>query len=442
MFNTRELAYLFWGTIVFILLLLSKSSRGSIINLIRTLFCRQFIIIYLVALTYIISCVLLLRNLGVWESSLIKDTIIWTLFIAWPLMYEAAQINSFTKFISEIIRPLIAYSIVFEYIFSLYTFSLWIELLMIPALVLIGWTLAYSERKAEYKQVHQLVNGWFKLIGITAAISVVIHLLYHYSDYLNLQIFLKFIIPLLLSLLFLPLLYAISMLIHYEIAFVVLKRHFRDQSVYRYAMLIAMIRFNGDLPGMERWRNLILTKNLQSNEEIKQALDLIKSLQKAEKDSYTVNEGLGWSPFKIKDILVDKGLKTGDYNNTFDNEFCSISFPHRLNENNIFSDSITYMILGEQLVATELQLGLKVHTGNDSALSLFELMNCSEILYEGVFGEQLPKEIKKAILKSESYNTSNSLAKLFVKKELWLNRSMGYSLDFTISHFRHNTDIQ
>lgn len=438
MFNTRELAYLIWGTVLIVWLLFSKSSRSSMGALVAAFFCKQFVYVYLIAISYISACVFLLYKIRVWETSLIKDTVMWGLFVALPLMYQAGQIKSFDKFKKEVIRPLITFSILFEYIFGLYTFDWWIEILMVPVVVLIAGTMAFSERNPEHQQVHRFVKGLLTLIGLVSIVAVIIHLFGHYTEYLNLLTLLQFAMPLLLSLLFLPLLYGISMYVHYETAFITLKRHFRHAGMYKYVMFRAMLRFNGDLEGLERWKSMIFSKNLQNREEINEAITLVKTLQKAERNPHTVNQGLGWSPYQVKDLLADCGIKTADYKNVMDEDFFAISFPLKLNDNSALSDTITYTVLGEQFIATELDLELKVYNGsNDNSLSLLELLHCAEILYEFVFEKVMPKELKTAILKGRNYSLLNSLSKVSVKKEYWHNQTLGYSIDFKITHEKH-----
>jgi hypothetical protein len=437
-FNTREQAYLFWLVPVLIWMLSGQNMRRSLGGILKAFFCRQFVYIYLIALSYILCSIYLLSVVKVWDTSLIKDTIMWILFVALPLMLKSAKINSFQKFLKEIVRPLIAVSILFEYIFGLYTFALWIEILMVPALVMLGGMLAVSERKAEYAQVNKLLKGTQSIWGLAAIFFIGLHLIQNYQDYGNRMILMQFLLPLFLSLLFLLVLYGIAMYVHYEDAFVSLNRHFRHRTMFRYAMLITMVRFHGDLDGLIRWRQMVLSKNLQTRSGIDEAVALIKSLQKSESDPHTVNEGLGWSPYLVKDLLSSKGITTSEYKNGTDDEFLAISFPVALNEESLRPDRLTYMVLGEQLVATELHLGLKIYYGEyNSSLSLIELLNCAELLYEGVFGDVLPKEIKAVILKSRNYTFSNTLATVRVEKSIWTNKDQGYSMDFMITHHRH-----
>ena len=340
-FNIREQAYLLWSMPVLIWLLSSKKMRKPRGSVVKAFFCRQFIYIYVIAIAYISCTIFLLHEINIWDKSLFKDTIMWFLFVALPLMFQSGKIDSFQKFLKEIVGPLIVFSTLFEYIIGLYTFALWIEVLMVPALVMLGGMLAVSERKSEYAQVNKLLKGTQSFSGLIAILFILIHLIQHYQEYTNWTVLMQFLMPLFLSLLFLPLLYGIAIFVHYETAFVILNQHFRHRRMYRYAMLMTMFRFNGDLEGMNRWKQMVLSKNLQSKTEIDEAIMLTKTLQKAERNPHTVNEGMGWSPYQVKDLLIAKGIKTSEYKNNMDDEFCAISFPFKLNAESIFSDMIT-----------------------------------------------------------------------------------------------------
>ncbi|RYE16311.1 MAG: hypothetical protein EOP45_17725 [Sphingobacteriaceae bacterium] len=126
------------------------------------------------------------------------------------------------------------------------------------------------------------------------------------------------------------------------------------------------------------------------------------------------------------------------YKNIFDSEFCAISIPFKLTDNPIFPDTLTYTVLGVQLVATELHLVLNVYNGIiDSSLCLIQFLQCSEMLYQGVFGEQLPENIQEAIIKAKNTVSNNDLVKLSIEKDLWINQTKGYSINFKITHIRH-----
>ncbi|WP_143706041.1 hypothetical protein [Emticicia sp. TH156] len=439
MFNTREIAYFIWGLLFVLFLFYNKDTRLSSLDLINKFFNKYFVYAYLIAIAHTFLCIAILYKIKIWDASLIKDTIMWIIFVALPLMYEAVKTNKFKKFVEQIVKPLVTFSVIFEYITGLYTFDLWIELLIIPLSIFIGGMLAISALKPEKKQVQSFINRTVSFMGLMALVVIIIHFYYNYKDYLNKLTFLQFFVPWLLSIMFLPLLYGISMFTQYESTLNSLKWHLKDQSVFKYTRLKIMLKFNADLDGVERWKNMIFGKNLQSRQEIDQAIILIKTLQKAERNPPKIDKSIGWSPYRVKDLLNSKGIQMSDYNNNYEDEFYSISNYLNLTDDFFFPDTIIYSVLSKQLVATELHLGLKIFNGtinNDS--SKLKLLEFSEIIYESAFGESLPKRVQDAIINAHNYITNNSLAKLSVEKQLWTNDKKGYNLNFKITHTQHS----
>ena len=439
MFNSREIANLIWGLIILLILLCSGTIRKSIIGIVKSLFNKHFAYGYIIAIHYILVCIWILYKIKVWDLSLIKDTIMWGLFVALPLMFKAVKTDIFKKFTKEIIKPLIAFSVIFEYIYGLYTFDWRIELLLIPLGIVIGGMLAYNENKREHRNTYNLLKWISTFLGLISFAFITAHFYNHYIDYINRLILMQFLVPLFLSLMFLPLLYSISMYTQYENSFISLKWHLNAPDVFKYTMRKAMILFNVDLEGMERLKKLIFAKNLQTRQEIDQAIALIKSLQKAQRNPPKININLGWSPYKVKDILNSKGIQMSNYNNNYEDEFCSISNYFSLTDDPFFPDTITYMVSGKELAATELHLGLKIFNGaiNNTA-SHFKLLEFAEIIYENAFGEQLPESIKKRIIVAKNYAINEKLAKISIEKHLWTNNTKGYSMDFKITHNQHN----
>lgn len=438
MFNTRELAYVIWGTITLCFILRSKSSRIALAGILRLLFCKKLLYVYAISLIYAGLSVILLARLTAWDSSQVKDTVMWYFSVACPLMFKSARVKSFENFVKEIGKPLIAVSIFFEFALGLYTFDLWIELLMAPALILIVGISAFAGDKPEKAKLTKVMNALQLLIGIAGLAAIIWHLIMHYNDYLTRGVLMQFSIPLSLSLLFVPLLYGLAMFVHYEDALSVLKSHFKDKGVYYYAVFKIMLRFHGDLAGLGRWRHMVFTKNIQTGAEVDQAIILIKKLQKAEAEPHTVNEGLGWSPYRVKDLLISRRTEMTDYKNTFGKEFMSITMPVKVNGSGPLADTITYTILGEQLVATKLKLALKVYHGKEEHIaSLQHLVDWANQLYLGLFGQPLPASIKTVILLEQDVSITMPFAKIIVKKEIWKNQTNGFQINLLIRHDNH-----
>lgn len=432
--NTKEDAWLIYIFVGLVLCLFSKGLRSSLRSLLISLFNKQFITIYIIAFAYITLSVLLLKWVGIWSISLLKDTIFWTFLVAFPMMFNANKIDSFKKFKTIVILPLFKFSVIFEFIFGLYTFELWIEMVIIPVIALLAGINAFSARKLEHYKVTKLSKWMLNFIVLWMVYGIGKHLIYNYESYLNKQTLFQFLNPLCLSILFLPVLYALSMYIHYETSLVVLKRYLKDSRIYRYAVVQAMIYFNTNLEGLLRWKNLMVVKHLQTKKEIDDAISLIKTLQKTEQSPHTVNRDLGWSPYLAKDFLKDKGIEMPSYDNTFEEEFMSVSSPFKINQN-IIEDTITYLVLGEQMIAKQLCLKLNVFYGDDSKVSRLMFERFAAQLYYFALEIPAPSKLSSAIEIGKKYEEMVDNVEVSFRKIKWNNsKTNGYGLEFHLKH--------
>lgn len=434
--NTKDNAWLIYIFMGLVLCMFSKGLRNSFKSLLTSLFNKQFIIIYIITFIYITLSVFLLSWLRIWNISLLKDTIFWTFLVAFPMMFNANKIDSFKKFKTTVIFPLFKFSIIFEFIFGLYTFELWIEMLIIPIIVLLAGINAVSARNPEQHKVTKLSKWILTFVVLWVFYGIGKHLLYNYESYLKVSTILQFLNPLCLSILFLPLLYTLSMYLHYENSLIVVKRFLKDPSTYRYAITRAMIYFNTNLEGLIRWKNLVVVKHLQTKKEIDDAISLIKTQQKIEKDPHTVNSNLGWSPYLAKDFLLENGIETPTYNNTYEDEFMSISLPLKINEN-LIEDTITYFVIGEQKIAKQLCLKLNVFYGDHSESSKIIFERFAAQLYHCALEIPIPQKLSLAIEMGKNYDEMVDNVEVSLKMLKWDNsRTNGYGIEFRLKHIK------
>ncbi len=69
-------------------------------------------------------------------------------------------------FRNNILKDSLKFTIVIEFIYSTFTFRLWMELLIIPIITLLVMADAYAKRKEEYYIVHKFMQGIFAIISI------------------------------------------------------------------------------------------------------------------------------------------------------------------------------------------------------------------------------------------------------------------------------------
>jgi hypothetical protein len=65
--------------------------------------------------------------LGLWNASLLKDTIIWYLSVPFLTFFNSNKIAEDKRYFRKTLKDLLAFSAIGEFLINTYTFSLWIE---------------------------------------------------------------------------------------------------------------------------------------------------------------------------------------------------------------------------------------------------------------------------------------------------------------------------
>ena len=166
MFTNREIAIIFWLVVLLIYCITNKGIRNSLIDVLKVLTSKTFIIIMSGKLTYISGIIFVLYKIGYWESYLIKDTAIWSIFTAFVLMLssndKALQEGFFKGKIIESIKIIV----VIQFIANTYTFNLFVEIILVFVLVFLGALQAFTGTEEKYKPVQKLTDGFISILGL------------------------------------------------------------------------------------------------------------------------------------------------------------------------------------------------------------------------------------------------------------------------------------
>lgn len=172
-FSSREIAVVFW-TVAFLILVLSvKGVRESALGLVRQALLSKVILVWLSLVVYAVILVLGLRELGLWTIDLLKDTLIWFAFgaLAYPFQFHDPQKTP--RVLRVLVRDSLSVLIVVEVLVETYTFSLPIELIIVPTITLIAMMGAVAETREEHKPVAKILGNVQALFGLVLLAIVV-----------------------------------------------------------------------------------------------------------------------------------------------------------------------------------------------------------------------------------------------------------------------------
>lgn len=216
--SSREWATIIWG-IILIYIITKKSTRISLYNLIKTPFDKHLRLLWIMYISYVLGITFLFSLLPFWKNTFIKDIIIWTLFSGLIYLINAVSREADETYIRKIVKDNFNLFIIFEFIMSTFTFSIFVELLIIPISTIIFTINFITERDFKYRNVHRLTNYLLTIIGfifICKTIEVGINE-YHQLNILDTLI--SFLIPIIYLISTLPLIYTTSLYSKYELLF-------------------------------------------------------------------------------------------------------------------------------------------------------------------------------------------------------------------------------
>jgi len=215
LFNTRETATIIWLLISLGLAISQKKIRKSLFELGKAFLHKKILCVVIAAIMYTCLIVFIFSKIGIWQTSLIKDTTFWFIGTAFALLLNvnnATQDNFFKKILKDNLKLIL----VLEFIVNFYTFNLLIELILIPFLFLIIVMSAYAERKKEYIQVKKIFDFILSAFGIFLITYALSRTIIDYQRIASSENLRGFILPPLLTFAYIPFLYLFALTMEYE----------------------------------------------------------------------------------------------------------------------------------------------------------------------------------------------------------------------------------
>ncbi|WP_055669067.1 hypothetical protein [Desnuesiella massiliensis] len=222
-FSNREIAIGSWILITIICALLTKSGRQFVVSVFQIIFCKKFINFYIVFLSFFTFTIYILHYFKYWNIELLKNTIFWIVFVEIPLFVKTIEKAKDNRFFIELIKDNIALITIIEFIFGFWSFSLLIEIILVPILVFLGGIIAFVERDEKYKSARRLLEVLSLGFAVVVIIFTIKNTIQSPRELINTKTLKEFFLPILLLFLNLPVVYGLALFNVYEQIFILLK---------------------------------------------------------------------------------------------------------------------------------------------------------------------------------------------------------------------------
>lgn len=268
--SNREISITIWSILLFCGLLILSKSFKSFGSVIKSFFAKQLIPHYVVICGYINLIFYLIKQTILWEENLLKDFIIWSVAFGFYSFFTINKIQT-NKDLFKYFWKIFSLTIFVDFFLNYFTFSLGWELVIIPIITFIGVLQFYTEYHIErngYLRVNKLLNYILSVSGLLFLIYCIYQLLIGYREILSNNSLKAFILPVILSVLFFPIITFYSALIKIENIFIEVNRYrFITNNRKRKIKLAILIFGNFNLDKLSRIRKWD-KKEIQSSEDI------------------------------------------------------------------------------------------------------------------------------------------------------------------------------
>ena len=219
-FNTREEALILWVLLILVILFLKKSFRDPLINFLKQFTNKKIFIPTFLMLGFVAFVFCILKNLGLVESSMIKEVVFWLFGTGLIIFYNTNKALYYKSFFYKIIIDTFKLNVIIEYFTNFYTFPLIIEIVLLPVMSFLALSHHLSYQYEEYKPVRSFLSLILIIFGGGILFYSAWRFLLNISNFLTRENVAEFLIPIIFTLSIIPIVYLFALIMVYEDFFV------------------------------------------------------------------------------------------------------------------------------------------------------------------------------------------------------------------------------
>ncbi|MPZ63016.1 MAG: hypothetical protein GEU93_17350 [Propionibacteriales bacterium] len=286
MVSSRELASLIWIGVAAIglsvLLIRSREGRASLVGVLRALAHPKVLVSLLAFFAYISACVWVADVVGAWTSSMLKETLIWTIISSFAVIFASTKADKDPDYFRKAFVAVFGINVVVEFIFGLVSFAFWLEFVLQPVLALLILLELVARQNAETpvaKAVDWLLAGLgFAFLGGT--------LLEVWSQSGDMDWVLQlrtFAMLVWLPITTIPFIYSLAWVMTYERVILQLRFRLGDERVPTWMKAAVAVGFNRNLHDLGRIRGRGPYEVARSS-SFREALDAVRDARRRKQE--------------------------------------------------------------------------------------------------------------------------------------------------------------
>lgn len=204
-------------------------------GLFKAFFVTSIVVVNLLAIIYSSSIIYLLYLVDFWDSSLLKDSIYWFIGSGFLILFNLNKAGKEEGFFKNILRDNLKLLLILEFVVNFHQFSLVTELILLPVIAFLAMMQAIAEREERTMKVKSLIDWVFAIFGFIVLGISIRDIWVDFRGFANIPNLESFLLPIILSITFIPFAYCIALYMNFEVIFIRLSLFLKNKKDLRFA---------------------------------------------------------------------------------------------------------------------------------------------------------------------------------------------------------------
>jgi len=431
--TNREIAVLFWLAASAAFVFAKESIRKAAVGVLRALFSRHLIPVYATTAVYISLITWFLALVGIWNDSHLKMTLIWAFFVALAEIFRMpTRAGEFIKF-RQLFFDQLKVLVIVEYLVDYSSFSLVGELALVPILTFVVLLQSMSEGKEDLRPVYNLSTGILVVALIAYLWAAGREISADFESFASTKTLADFALPPLLTVLFLPYLFGLSLYSIYQTVFSALGVFIKDADIRRFAQSTSIMTFGTNIELLHRWRRDMVISKPKTKDEVRSLTRDVLRRHKNESTRRYYAPGEGWDPYVAKDFLAELGVETDEYHSfseTPNEWFASATI--REPGDKYIGNHFSYYVDGEESVANTLKFDVSVFDDQNVDETIKKYLTFANMLAEKALGCPLSVTLIESMKNRRNHTEDLAGHAAIVEIYEYIKSVGGFEIKFTI----------
>ena len=313
-FPNRQIASGVWLLFALVPCVYSKTIRSSIRGVVKALLHRKLVILFGSMVVNVGVLCWFFSTFGLWRSDQIPATVLWTVLSGFVLLGRTLSAKEDDSYFKRLFLDCFKITVVLEFLVVGHSFSLPVELALVPAMTFLVLLTEFSRAKEEFASVRRFFE-WVAFGVVAFVLWKAVESIWDRPEaFFTTKTGRNFVLPGLLTIASIPFVYVWHCYSQLENARIRINlKTFQSDELKRYARRRFFRRFVTRPRLLRRAIRQFHSLPAETRDDVDRIVSDVLVHERRRKKPPDVDERLGWSPYLACGFLGPEGFDTSDY---------------------------------------------------------------------------------------------------------------------------------